>query len=77
MTRDVADPVALAPNAWSDRDLGVELNAHLEVSLKDRLWNWERTRGGGVALEANHGVVVALLWRLRWSDSGRAVDGFV
>ncbi len=34
--RDVADPIALTPYARTDRDLGVELDAHLEIALEDR-----------------------------------------
>lgn len=34
VTTDEADPIALTPNAWSDRDLWVELYTHLEVSFQ-------------------------------------------
>ncbi len=42
---DEADPIALAPNAWSDGDLGVQLYTHLEVTLQLGFRNGERLRG--------------------------------
>lgn len=33
---DVADPIALSPNARADRDLRVQLHAHLKVAFEGR-----------------------------------------
>lgn len=68
----------MTPDARSNRDLRVELNAHLEIALQDRFGDGERTGGGGVTLEAaDHCIVVAFLGRLGRCDSRGAVDGFV
>ena len=39
--RNVADPVTLTPNTRSDRDLRIQLHAHLKIALKDRFGDWE------------------------------------
>ena len=39
--RNVADPVALTPNPRSDRNLRIQLHAHLKIALKDRFGYWE------------------------------------
>lgn len=77
MTRDVSNPVTLAPNAWPNTDLRVQLHAHLEIALENRFGDGEGARGRGVALEADHGVVISLLGFGRGCDGGSAVDGFV
>lgn len=77
MTRNVSNPVALSPNAWPNTDLGVQLHAHLEIALENRFGDRERAGGRGVALEADHGVVITLLGFGRWCDSRSAVDRFV
>lgn len=77
---DEADPIALAPDAWSDGDLGVQLYTHLEVTLQLGFRNGERLRGRrGGALEAvDHGIEIAFLVRLCRSVLGRcAIDRFV
>ena len=77
MTRDVSDPVALSPNAGTNTDLGVQLHTHLEIALEDGLGDGKGAGGGGIALEADHGVVIALLGFGGGSDGGGAVDGFM
>ncbi len=77
MTRDVSNPIALSPNARSNTDLGVQLHAHLEIALKNRFGDRKGARRRGVALEADHGVVITLLGFGRGSDSRSTVDGFV
>lgn len=78
MPRDVADPIALTPDTRSDGDFRIQLHAHLEIALKNRLRNGERARGGGIALEAaNHGLVIALFGRFGRRDGRGTVDGFV
>lgn len=79
VTGDVSDPIALSPNARPNADLGIQLDAHLEVAFEDGFGDGEGTGGGGVALEADHGVVITLLglFGRRGSDGGSAVDGFV
>lgn len=78
MAGDVADPIALAPDAWADADLGVEVNGHLEVSLEDGFGDGELAGGGGVALEAgDHGFVVAFLGGFDGGLDGSAVDGLM
>ncbi len=68
----------MTPYAGADRDLRVQLNAHLEIALQGGLRDRIGARGGGVALEAtDHGFVIALLGRLRRRGGGGAVDGFV
>ena len=75
---DIPDPIALPPNPRSNTNLGIQLHAHLEIAFEDRLGYRERAGRGGVALEANHGVVVALLGFVGGGgDGGGAVDGFV
>ena len=77
VTGDVSDPIALSPNARADTDLGVQLHAHLKVAFEDRFGDGKGARGGGVALEADHGVVIALLGFGGGSDGRGAVDGFM
>lgn len=80
MPTDEADPIALAPDAWSDGDLGVQLYTHLEVTLQLGFRNGERLRGRrGGALEAvDHGIEIAFLVRLCRSVLGRcAIDRFM
>lgn len=78
MPRDIANPIPLPPNAWPNRDLRVQLDTHLEVTLKDRLRNRKRTRRGRVTLEAtDHSIMVPLLGRFSRRDGGCAVNGFV
>lgn len=77
MTGDVSNPVALTPNARTDTDLRVQLHAHLEIALENGFRDRKGAGGGGVALKANHGVVITLLGFGRGSDGGGAVDGFV
>ena len=78
MTRDEPNPVALSPDARTNTDPRVQLHAQLEIALENGFGNWEGARGGGVALEAQHGVVVAFLGLLGGRGGGRgAVDGFV
>ena len=80
MATDVAHPVALAPNARSNRDLGVELHAELKVTFKGRLGDGSCLRDRGAALEATvqHGVEVPLLWFLGRGGLGRrTVDRFM
>ena len=75
---DVSNPIALPPNPRSNADLGVQLHAHLKIAFEDRLRYGKRAGRGGIALEANHGVVVALLGFVGGGgDGGGAVDGFV
>ena len=74
----VSHPIALPPNPRSNTDLGVQLHAHLEIAFEDGLGDRKSAGRGGIALEANHGVVVALLGFVGGSgDGGGAVDGFV
>lgn len=77
MTGDVSNPIALSPNARSNTDLRVQLYAHLEIALENGFGDGKGARGGGVALEANHGVVITLLGFGGGCDGGSAVDGFV
>lgn len=80
MTTDEADPIALAPDAWSDGYLGIQLYAHLEVTLQLGFRNWERLRSGrGGALETvDHGIEIAFLVRLcRSVLGGCAIDRFM
>ena len=78
MTRDVADPIALSPYAWTDIDFRVELNAHLKIALENGLWDGERACGRGIALEAaDHCVVIAFLGWFGWCYGRSAVDGFM
>lgn len=81
MPRNIADPVALAPDTRPDTDARVQLHAHLKVSLQNRLGHRKASAGGGLALEAlYHGLMVALLVWLglgRCRVDGRAVNGFV
>ena len=77
MTRDVSHPIPLSPNTGSNTDLGVQLHAHLEIALEDGFRDGKGARCRGVALEADHGVVIALLRFGRGGDGGSAVDGFV
>ena len=75
---NISHPIALAPNPRPNTDLGVQLHAHLEIAFEDRLGDRKSAGRGGIALEANHGVVVALLWFVGGGgDGGGAVDGFV
>lgn len=77
MTRDVANPIALSPNARSNTDLWVQLHAHLKIAFEDGFGDREGARGRGVALKADHGVVITLLGFGRGSDGRSAVDRFV
>lgn len=77
VTGNVSHPIALTPNARPDTDLGVQLNAHLEVALENRFGDGKGARSGGVALEAEHGVMIALFGFGRGSDGGSAVDRFM
>ena len=77
VTGDVSDPIALSPDARADTDLGVQLHAHLEVAFEDGFGYGKGARGGGVALEADHGVVIALLGFGGGGDGRGAVDGFM
>lgn len=80
MTTDEADPVPLAPYAWSDGDLGVELDTHLEIAFQAGFGYGEGLRGGrSAALEtADHGIKVSLLGRLGRRVLGRgAIDSLV
>lgn len=80
MPTDKAQPIPLAPNTRAHRDLGVQLDAHLEIALK--LWHRD---GVGMThlrtpLEAaiDHSVKVSLLGRLgRGSLHRGTVDGLV
>ena len=75
---DIPNPIALPPNPRSNTNLGIQLHAHLEIAFEDGLGYRECAGGGGIALEANHGVVVALLGFVGGGgDGGGAVDGFV
>ncbi len=77
VTTDEADPIALTPDTWANGDFGVQLNAHLKVSLQLRFWNGKRLRSGrGGALETvDHSIKIALLGRLCWSVMDRcAID---
>ncbi len=78
MTTDEANPVALTPNTGSDRDFWVQLNAHLEITLKVWLRNRIRARRRGIALKSiDHGVKISFLWCFdgRWYRS--TVDSFM
>lgn len=77
VTGNVSDPIALAPNTRPDTDLGVQLNAHLEIALENGFGDGKGAGSGGVALEAEHGVMIALLGFGGGSDGGSAVDGFM
>lgn len=77
VTGDISHPIALTPNTRPDTDLGVQLNTHLEIALENGFGDGKGARSGGVALEAEHGVVIALLGFGRRSDGGSAVDGFM
>lgn len=77
MTRDVSNPVALSPNARSNTDLWIQLHAHLKIAFENGFGDREGARGRGVALKADHGVVITLLGFGRGCDSRSAVDRFV
>lgn len=77
VTGDVANPVPLSPNTRSNTDLRVQLDTHLEIALENRFGDGKGARGRGVALEADHGVVITLLRFGGGSDGRSAVDGFV
>lgn len=80
MSADVADPVALTPNARADGDFGVELNAHLKVSLKRWFGDGIGTSGRRIALETiDHSIKITFLVRGldRWCRDWSSVDSFV
>ena len=77
VARDVSHPISLSPDARSDTDLRIQLHAHLKVALEDGFGDRKGAGGGGVALEADHGVVIALLGFGLGSDCRSAIDGFV
>lgn len=80
MSADVADPVALTPNARTDGDFGVELNAHLKVSLKSWFRDGISASGRRIALETiDHSIKVTFLVRGldRWCRDWGPVDSFV
>lgn len=80
MSTDVADPVALTPNARADRDFGVELNAHLKVSLKSWFRDGIGASGRRIALETiDHSIKVTFLVRGLdgWCRDWGSVDSFV
>lgn len=80
MSANVADPVALTPDARADGDLGVELNAHLKVSLKSWFRDGIGASGRRIALETiDHRIKITFLaggldgWCRDWGS----VDSFV
>ena len=75
-----AQPIALAPDSRSHRDLRVQLHAHLEVALKLRRGYGIRVAHLRTALEPSidHGIEVALLGGFGRRGLGRsAVDSFM
>ena len=79
MPTDITNPVSLPPNTGTNANPRIQLHAHLEIPLQNRLWNGKAPRSTRLPLEAHHGVMVAflaLLW-LRRRVHGRTVDGFV
>ena len=65
MTGNVSEPVAVAPDARSNRDVRAQLQAHLEVAFQSRSRDREGARANRVTLEAvHHGIEIPLLWRL-------------
>lgn len=79
MAADVADPIALSPDTWADRNLRVELDAHLKVAFEGRFRDGiGARRGGRVTLEAiDHGVKVTLLRSLVGGGDWGTIDCFV
>lgn len=79
MSTDVADPVALAPNARTDGDFRIQLHTHLKIAFECGFGDGIGTRGGRVALEAiNHRVEIALLiWGFVWRGDRGAIDSFM
>lgn len=79
MATDIADPIALAPNARTNGDFWIQLHTHLKIAFERGLRDRIGTRGGRVALEAiNHRVEIALLVRgLVGRGDGGAIDGFM
>ena len=77
MTGDVSNPISLPPDARSNTDFRVQLYAHLEIAFEDRFRYREGAGSRGIALEADHGVVIALLGFGGGGDCRSAVDGFV
>lgn len=75
---DVSNPIALPPDTRSNTDFGVQLHAHLKIAFENRFRYRKGAGSRGIALEANHGVVIALLGFVGGGGDGRsAVDGFV
>lgn len=80
VSADVADPVALTPNARTNGDFGVELNAHLKVSLKSWFRDGIGASGRRIALETiDHSIEVTFLVRGLdgWCRDWGSVDSFV
>ena len=77
VTRDVSNPITLSPDTRSNTDLRVQLHAHLEIAFENGFRDGKGARGRGVALEADHGVMITLLGFGGRSDCGGAVDGFM
>lgn len=79
MAADIADPIALSPDTWADRNLRVELYAHLEVAFEGRFRDGiGARRGGRVTLEAiDHGVKVTLLRSLVGGGDWGTINCFV
>ena len=78
MTANEADPVALAPNTGADRDFWVQLNAHLEITLKARFGNRIRARRRRIALKSvDHSIEISLLWRFNRCWYRSTVDSFM
>ena len=80
MPTNEAQPVALAPDSRSHRDLRVQLHAHLKVALKLRRRDRIRVAHLRTTLEASidHGIEVALLGGFGRGGLGRsAVNSFV
>lgn len=81
MSADIANPIPLPPNRRTNADPRIELDAHLKVTFKDRLWDGKASGSRNLALETrDHCFVITLLGRFGLGGcglDGRAVDGFV